>query len=147
MTAGLELVAAREWIYGTLAGDATLAALIPGGVHDEGLVALDDSAISYPLVMMSLVSPGADVAAVGAYRIMADPLFAIRGIARARDWGGALAQIAARIDTLLHGQFGAVDNGQIISCVREAPFSIMETDTDRKTEYRHLGGLYRIQAR
>lgn len=54
-----------------------------------------------------------------------------------------LVPAADRLDTILHGARGHASPVWVLSCVRESPFK--QTDTDGDVQYRHLGGVYRVQ--
>lgn len=140
MTAGLELLAARQWLYATLAADTLLAAVVAGRIYTEQ--APEDA--TFPLVLLTELSPGDDLRVVGTGRIWADPLFLVRGVAQTASFGGTLVTIAGRIETALNGKAGTATNGRVWSCVRERPFSLAETVTPGGTQYRHLGGVYRV---
>lgn len=142
MTSGIETVTAREWLYSVLTGDATLMSLAVGGVWEPPI----PKGTAYPLVMFTLSSPGIDTRGVGYIRVMSDPQFAVRGVHTNKSYGGVLAQIAARIDLLIHGKSGIVTNGQVVACVREQPFEFTHLEDDGITQYRQLGGIYRIYA-
>ena len=53
--------------------------------------------------------------------------------------------LADRIDELLHGVRGSIPGLSVLSCVREAPVAYAEIENG--IQYRHLGGLYRLQVR
>lgn len=136
-----ELWTADQFIYSRLAGDATLANLV-GGTASPRIysdVAPSDAATPY-IVYQNQAA--ADVRGIGTVTIMVDALYLIRGVAPTDTYGAALAQIADRIQTLLHGVAGTAGTGRVLACLREAPFHLPET-RDGKL-WRHLGGIYRL---
>lgn len=139
MTAGVELLAAREWLYARLAADTALTAVVGSRIYAD----VGPENATYPLVMVIELSPGNDLRVVGTARIWAAPLFLVKGVSQAASFGGNLKTIATRIDAVLHGASGPATSGQVWACVREQPFSLAET-APGGVQYRHLGGLYRV---
>jgi hypothetical protein len=126
-----------EWLVTTLKGDTTLGPLI-NGVYD-GLIPADKT---LPAVRFQMQSPGNDVMVINGVRLWAAPLYLVAGVVE----GSAvpLVPIADAIDNALHKAVGETTTISIQSCVREAPFTLTETDEGRI--FRHAGGLYRITA-
>jgi hypothetical protein len=141
MTAGLELLAAREWLYAKLAGDATLTGIVGARIYAEQA----PENATFPLLMVVEQSPGNDLRVVGTGRIWSDPLFQVKAVDQTASYAGNLATLAARIDAVLHGSSGSATNGKVWACARERPFSMAETGPGGE-QYRHLGGLYRVMA-
>lgn len=138
--AGTETNICDLFIYGLLNADSTLKAITPRFYTE---VAPDDAAM--PLVMIRCISPGRDLMAVGAIRQAVPCVYLVVGMAYATSFGGDLATIAQRIDTDLHRSSGAVTGGTVHSCIREAPYRMVEQAPDGRT-IRHLGGRYRLLA-
>lgn len=124
------------WLYSTLAGDATLMALITGVFAD---VAPEGQA--YPFLVFSLQDAG-DVQTVNNVRLLVDATYQVRITTDAESFG-AIKTAVERVDTLLHRASGTVTGGVIYDCVRAEPLRYTELQQGRL--YRHLGGLYRIQ--
>lgn len=134
---GLETPTVAQWIHDTLTPDTAWAAASPGGLWD-GPAAHDTE---YPFTRFGLQS-GIDVRGISTVTIMQDDLWLIRGICPGQDYT-PLHAIAARIHVLLHGVLQqAVPGGMIVSCMREQAFRLESTQGGR--EFRHLGGIYRI---
>lgn len=138
MTAGLEAASAEEYLYATLHGDATLAALVPNGIWNTQA----DEDTPYPIVVFQLMS-ALDTSAVGANRIWTDMVYLVKAIGQTAD-PGALDPIAARIDALLHRASGSASDGTVWAIVREQVIRMPENVAGRF--YRHSGGMYRIYA-
>lgn len=135
---GLEMAAARQYLYGALHGDATLMALVhdvwPGGSAPEGT--------AFPFVVFQFMS-GVPYAAVGAYRIWNNMVWLVKAVGETADIS-ALDTIVARIDTLLQRGSGTPAAGTIWSCVQETTIEYPETISGK--QYRHLGATYRLFA-
>lgn len=138
----METFAVEKWLKETLAADSLLTALV--GTHTYSGVRAKGSPL--PCVVYQLQAPGNDMVMMGGVRVWANMLYLVRGIAEQPGYGGKLLAIADRIDAALHKGSGSNVNGVIYTCVRERPFQLREETRDG-SEFRHLGGLYRIQAR
>lgn len=142
-----ELSVAATWIYETLAGDATLVALIasaPGRPGDPGIY--DEKAeqgAAFPLVLFQDNNPE-DVLGVGARRLMQSGEWLVRVVGQTRSYE-SLVTIADRIDTLLHLQDGSVSGGAVEGCHRERPYRLAY-DVEG-VEYREMGGFYYLYAK
>jgi hypothetical protein len=138
-----ELWIADQWIFQTLKNDTTLANLVGGTASPRIYADIAPADAAAPYIVFQNQS-AVDSQGIGAIRIMVDALYVVRGIAPTDTFGGALAQIADRVDTLLHDVAGTAGGGNIVASVREAPFRLTEP-RDGKV-WRHLGGIYRIYA-
>jgi hypothetical protein len=132
---------ADQWLYSTLAGDATLANLVGGTASPRIYADVAPPTVATPFIVFRHLAQ-TDVRGVGTATIMTDAVYVVEGVAPTDTYGGALAQIADRIQTLLHGAAGAAGTGRVVACVREAPFRLTES-RDGKT-WRRLGGTYRL---
>lgn len=130
-----EIVRVDEWLYSLLHGDPELA-----GVPVAAYVAKQGTA--YPRVQFNFQG-GSDVVAVGAIRIMLTGLWQVKAIVQAESYASVIP-LVDRIDALLHGKQGQVSDGVILGCKREQPIAYVEESDG--LQYRHLGGLYRIEA-
>lgn len=127
-----ELPRAARWLYGRLIG-GSVASRVAEGVAP--------STWSTPFIVFQVQSPGTDRGVLNAGRVWLDPLYLVRAIAPVQSWT-TLTPIADEIDAALHGASGSVSGALVRGCVRESAFSLIETING--TEYRHLGGLYRV---
>lgn len=132
-----EVVYADQWLYGLLSGDAPLTGLVGTRIHSyvapEGVV--------FPYVLYAFQG-GADVSVVGGVRIFNSGLYQVKAVGRTESLA-SLQVIANRLDTLLQRASGSVTGGIILACVRTQPLAYAEVSN--QYQYRHLGGLYRIQ--
>jgi len=128
------------WLHATLTGDATLVALLATGAGYLDGVYKDEApaGAGYPFVRFGYLG-GVDVEGQKAHRILHSGLWLVAGVAQAREYDSAIAD---RLDVLLHRASGTADDGIIFSSTRDAPFRLSENDEG--TDYRHLGGQYRI---
>lgn len=137
MVVATETTRAEAFIYGLLAADTALAALVAGRIY--GYQA--DQGAPLPVVVFQQQS-GVDLLAPGPVRIWSNLLYLVKAIGQGTGWAG-VAPIAARIDAVLHGAQGPGPGpGQVYICYREQPFTLAETQAG--VQYRHLGGVYRL---
>lgn len=125
-----------QWLYQTLASDATLTGLV-------GTRFFSDEATSegFPYVMWTFLS-GVDVFGQGPFRIMLNCLYTVKIVGKTRSYGDVKPG-ADRIDTLINAKGGDTLAGDhIFSCVREEAFR--QSELSSGVSYRHLGGIYRI---
>jgi hypothetical protein len=98
---------------------------------------------NYPCALYSFQG-GRDVSAVGAIRVMGSMLYQVKIVGKStRPDFGSIKALADRVDTLLQAASGTTTDGRVLSCVREAPISYVETHGSDC--YSHAGGLYRLQ--
>jgi hypothetical protein len=128
--------AAETWLYSKLSADATLLGLVSTRIY--GYVAPPQT--TYPLVIYQYQA-GHDVGGVSAVRIMSQEVYVVKAVGRDTSFS-TLKPIAKRIDELLHRASGSTADGQVLACVREQPFRMVEVEDG--IEYRYLGGIYRI---
>lgn len=139
MTAGLEASAAEEFLMTTLSGDATLVALLDGGIWNTE-AAQDRPDPKYPLLLFQFMS-GLDFAAVGAVRIWTNMIYLVKVIADGADFGAMNAAVA-RIDQLLHLASGTTADGTVWSCTREQIVRL--PDQVAGSQFRQAGAMYRL---
>lgn len=134
MTAGLETVAAVEYLYARLTADPVIAA---AGVFDAPAPDKTPS----PWVQYTHVS-GIDVMVVGTARVMQNQLWQVHAVCQGQSFRPA-EDLSRRIDAQLHGgPLTAVADGQLLGSLRTD--SIRMTRVAGGLQYRWLGGLYRL---
>jgi len=131
-----EIATVETWLHNVLSNDVTLSGLVGSRIY--GYVAPNKA--TFPLVIFQFQG-GRDVAGVGAARIMTSGVWLVKSVDRETNFTN-LKAIEARIDSLLHKASGSVADGQVLACVREEPFSLVEVIDG--IQYRHLGGMYRV---
>lgn len=134
----IESVRVEQWLYATLTSDATLAVAV--GTRCYGYIA--PAAAQFPLLLFAM-QDGSDVMGVGTVRVMFQGIFQVKVVGATNSFA-TLKPLADRIDAVLHGATGSVADGAILACTREQPLAYV--DLSGETQYRHLGGLYRIIA-
>jgi hypothetical protein len=139
-----EVNAALRWIDSKLRASVTLCSYI--GVATpriyDGVVIQATPAIALPYVVYQYQG-GSDLMTNGTFRIWANALYLVRGVAVFPFT--SLDAIAVAIDTALHGLGGTIAAGTVYSATRQQPFEMYET-TDG-VRYKHMGGIYRIYSK
>lgn len=143
-----ELSELKNFIYDTLAGDATLQGLlggatnprvyadqIPQGVLDSGNVA----------VLYRTQSPGSDVNGLGTVRLAAEPLIFVAAVRKGQP-NASQRSVDARVDELLKEKRAATSGSHVISLQREIPVDRAYYDS-ANNRYHDLGGLWRSYVR
>lgn len=125
----------ERWLYITLAADAALGSVVSTRIYAN--VAPQSSAL--PCVVFQQQA-GRDIMGSGPIRYMSTMLYTVRVIGETGSFSTIEAP-ADRIDAVLHAASGTATGGTVVACVREQPFSLVES-TDGRT-FRHLGGIYR----
>lgn len=128
---------ADQWLYSTLAADATLTAAVSTRFYADE--APDKAA--FPFVQWNLLS-SVDVRGQGPNSIMLNCLYLVKAVGKTRSYGDLLP-ITKRVRELIDGKGGDTLAGDhIFSCSREEGFRLPEYLNG--VSYRHLGAVYRI---
>jgi hypothetical protein len=98
------------WSQALLTGDATLMALLPGGVWDQAA----PPKTPYPFVVRTLAGGGGRAYALGVQPILYDGLWYFTVYVATR-----LAAILDRLDSLLQRASGTAGGGTVLLCVQE----------------------------
>jgi len=133
----IEVRIVDQWLYQTLTQDATLASLVGTRVYSH----LAPLGAAYPLIIFAPQS-AVDVAGLGTNRVITSLVYQIKAVGTGGSFA-AIEPILDRVDTILQNPPGVP--GTIHGLLREGLFSLVEVDGG--TEYRHLGGLWRILTR
>lgn len=133
----IETVRVDQWLHATLTADGTLAALVADRVYAD----LAPQTARWPAVVFNEQAP-VDTLGIDGARILTSVLFQVKVITDEPSWQGLGRQAADRVDDLLHGASGTAGGVAVGTCHREQIFRFVEV-TEGK-QYRHLGGLYRI---
>jgi hypothetical protein len=137
-----ELVIAQRWLYARLHGDATLAALIPGGIHD----AVAPSGTVPPFLVLDDVSDVTRFALSGIH-LKSDELWQVTAWAKTRERVGVIGPIMQRVYSLLHNTTGSVtgsSTGEVWDCV-----CMGHTNLEEPTDSTMLGmaGTYALSVK
>ena len=133
----MQILTAATWIYGLLAADATLTALIGGAVAPRIYRGMAPEGCAFPCVVLFYMPGGSDLRGVGTINIMVNGNWVVKAIDRNLSAVNA-GTIADRIHTLIHGKSG----GSVLMCVRDEPVSY--TELVDGALYQHVGGVYRV---
>lgn len=125
-----------RWLYATLTGDTTLAALVPGGWFRTRAPAKTSGVFG-----ILRFQGGSDANVAGGGRMALEAVYAVYAVGENAQ---TLEQASTRIDVLLSQKAANVTGGRILSCVRESPLElpILDNGIARETS----GGAYRITA-
>lgn len=150
MTAGLEGIAASQWVTATLTTDPDLVALLGG--PDFAVVRVVEGALPpevpttkadgspWPWVTFTVVEPQ-DVKVVGLIQVMAMVDVLVRVSVVGETYAPALP-VYARVHALLESQTNQVtDQGRVHDSGRMSAVQFPEQANG--IQYRHLGGMYR----
>lgn len=131
------------WLYATLAGDATLAALAPGGVW-EG--ALPQEQNVYPGIVFQYID-AADVRPMSDY-VYGDCTYQVKVIDRTDNFTGC-EPAAARVLALLDNASEQQPQGGIFYCQRSPQNSVIRYAEPAAggVTFSHLGYRFRVFAR
>jgi hypothetical protein len=137
-----ELSKTERWIYHALSTDAQLAAVVGTRIyHDQA-----PETASVPYVIFDYQF-GEDVNGVGTCRLIARNTYQVKVISRENDDNTRL--VADRIDEVIGKAVRAQHPSDLtfkFSGRRTSPVSYTEPARDSSRFFRHLGGLYRIDA-
>ncbi len=140
-----ELPRVRRWLYGVLAGDATLVSLL-GGPHIYHALAPEGA--PYPHVVFLRLGQLDDLTALGEVRIWTEGRWQVKGVIRGSATRGspnALQSVADRLEALLQAASGTQSGAVILDCHRAAPWE--RTYVDGGVRYDELGAEWVIRAR
>lgn len=129
----------ETWLYSTLHGDVTLAALVDGRIVGP-VAALGDFEV--PFVVFSLAGTR-DIAANDGTIIDTSSIYVVKAVGAGSSWDTVRA-IAARVHNLIHGKTYTFPGGGSLTCARERIVAYPEEEAGQ--QFRHLGGQYRIRA-
>jgi hypothetical protein len=141
---GAEQVMTDLYVVNRLAAQAAALDGISAGLSERIFeeVAPDDAL--YPFIVWQCQSPPRDVRGVGSFRVMVDTLYIVKAVAQGTSYA-PLVPVARVIDGAMTNTTGtAVGDGHVFTSTRNDQYSLREPAEG--TEFRHLGGEYRIQA-
>lgn len=143
---GSEQELIEAWILSRLTGTyaAALEAVSPG-LSTRVFPDVAPPTAAYPFIVYQAQSPPRDIRGVGTTRVMVEAVYVVKAIAQVSNYM-TLATVAKVIDLAMTLQdvvvFGT--DGYINSSVRDAQYSL--SSVEQGTQFRHLGGEYRIMA-
>ena len=133
---------AEQWIATQLLADSALVALLaPAPRGGPGIYAYEaDEGASYPLVTFAALS-GVDTTALGMVRTLTRMVYVITAYGQ-RVGMTVLDPIAARIDAVIHGQFGPLPGGPILGVIRLNTMAFGESR--QGVPYRRIAQTYQL---
>lgn len=135
----IESLRVDQWLFQILSNDSILRNFVNDRIY--GYLAPQKSDL--PFIIFSKQS-GVDIRGVGPSRIMSDLLYQVKVV----DYGRSPQKsknIGDRLDVLLQGASGTLNDGTILMCVREQIIEYIEFVDG--IPLHHLGGLWRIFVR
>lgn len=141
---GAEQVLTDLWVQQQLATKSADFDTISPGLSARIFLDYAPEGTPYPFVIYQCQSPPRDVRGVGVVRVMVDTLYIVKAVAQVTSYQ-PLAPVARVIDAAMTSATGSpVVDGMVLASVREEGFNLLEIEGG--TQYRHLGGQYRIHA-
>lgn len=141
---GAEQALVDKWVEAQLAAEAVALNFIATDLSNKVFLEFAPEGTAYPFIIYQCQSPPRDVRGVGVTRVFVDTLYVVKAVAQTNSYD-TLAPIARVIDRAMTSQVGApVSDGAVFSSIREEGFNLIEVD--QGTQFRHLGGTYKIQA-
>lgn len=141
---GAELVLFDLWIEQQLATKAVELDAIAPGLSTRVFSDVAPPGTLYPFIVFQCQDPPRDVRGVGVSRVMVDTLYVVKAVSQTTTYA-PLAPIAKVIDAAMTSSAGsAVEDGLVLASVRDNQFAL--TEIENGTQYRHLGGAYKMQA-
>lgn len=136
MASAVESVIAERWLNATLKGDTALMALVGNRVYGE--VAPENAPLPH-IIFMS--RSGTSWRVMRPQRLGSTLEYVVKVVGKGASYV-ALNEAATRIAALLDGKRGAAEGGHVLSSAHIQPVAYPETS--QGVQYRHLGGLYRL---
>lgn len=122
-------------VIATLANDATLTSLAPGGVYRE----VAPQGISNPYVIISPMSHQ-DEYSIGS-QAFEELRYLVKGVDLSTS-GSTVQTVANRIHVLLQNAVLTITDYKCLLVQREERIAYVEVDDDSDRRYQHRGGLY-----
>lgn len=135
-----EVARIESWISSTLRNDSALNTAVGGRIFSY----LAPQGATYPFVVYSFHA-GRDVQGLGTSRIITRPLYLIKVITKGSSTDNSRTA-ADRIDELIGKAVSQVKDGYVFSARRVESISFQEEGETADVQYRHVGGLFRIEA-
>lgn len=144
---GAEQVLVTDWVKSRLLTDDAKARLnaISAGLADRVFEDFAPQGFdTYPFIIVQCQSPPRDVRGVGVSRVMVDTLYIVKAVAQVDSYA-PLAPVARVVDAALTSATGGpVGTGDVFTSIRDEQFAMVEIENGK--QYRHFGGVYKIQA-
>lgn len=139
---GAEQVMIEEWVESTLKNHLAFDT-ISAGLSQRVFDGLAPRGAKYPFIVWQAQSPPRDIRGVGPHTIMVDAVYIVKAVAQAKSYM-PLKDVAHQINEALVQTGVNVEGGYMLSIARERQHS--QATIEEGTEFRHLGGVYQVQA-
>ena len=144
---GAEKALVDQWIEDRLGANPYAASLdaVQTGLSAKVFPDVAPATSTYPFIVYQSQTPPRDIRGTGTARVMVEGLYVIKAVAQGTDFM-LLKDVAKVIDAAFTiGQPITIGtDGYIMSSVREEQFSLVTVEEG--TQFRHLGGVFRILA-
>jgi hypothetical protein len=140
---GIETTRVEQLIYTLLSGDAGaggINTLLNGRIYAYTA----PQKATYPICIYEFRS-GLDVQGIGTVRMLARVRYAVRIISKGAP-GDREAAAADRLDDLLGHVLNQVLDGYVFNSWREGPIALSEVEPITSQLYRHMGGIFILEA-
>jgi hypothetical protein len=141
---GAEQDVIDRWVEARLEGQAAAFNALYAGLGTRIFDRFAPRGTTYPFIVYQSQSPARDVIGVGTARVLVESLYIVKAIAQTSTFT-PLRSVAHQIDLCMTEEEGdLVADGAILVSVRQESFDLVEVENTN--QFRHLGGMYRIQA-
>ena len=141
---GVEQALVDTWVEERIGSVAATLDGIATGLSDRVFLDAAPRSAEFPVVIYQCQDPPRDVRGVGTFTVMVDTLYLVKAIAQVDTYAPLAPIVKALHDAMTTSVGSAVGDGAVLTSVRTEQFSMVEIEDG--TKWRHLGGLYRIQA-
>lgn len=141
---GAEEAMVDQWVKAQLVLQATALDALSTGLSTRIYLDVAPKDAVLPVIVYQCQDQPRDVRGVGTFTVMVDTLYLVKVISKGVD-NATNADVAKVIHTAMTSSNGSsVGDGAVLTSVRERAFKLAEFESG--VQYRHLGGIYRIQA-
>lgn len=142
---GAESILIDQWMTDTLTGAPAVTSIVNDRIFDRFMASGQDM---WPVIIWQSQSPPRDITTANGARFIVEALYLVKAVAQVESYT-KLAPLVSAIDVALTGPTdggvcAVLPTGVILTCIRDSAFESVEVSDGK--QYRHLGGLYRIQA-
>jgi hypothetical protein len=142
--AGQEQVLVDLWIESALFAYTDQLEAIATGLSDRIYHDAARQGTEWPVIIYQCQTPPRVIRGVGTTTIMVDTLYVVKAVAQTLTYE-SIGPIAQVIDiALTSAEGGQIGGGYVLTSIRNNQFSMIEDAMG--TQFRHLGGLYQINA-
>jgi len=133
-----------QWIEDRLASINTTLETISTGLSERIYLEVAPQGTKWPCIIYQCQDTPREVRGVGTFAVMVDTLYLVKAVAQVSSYAPLVPIAKAIHDVLTSATGNAVGDGEVLTSARDRQFSMIEATNG--SEYRHLGGQYRIFA-